>query len=104
MAAEYSGDDSKMKRYADSARKFARGQGAYFLGRNPNQYRLEDGYDLNLIIFSYVVGFGEKWPRKPHHRGASCPAQLSTECNKGYETSPNPNPSILFVRKPMFSF
>ena len=39
MAAEYSGEDSKMKRYADSARKFARGQGAYFLGRNPNQYR-----------------------------------------------------------------
>ena len=53
--------------------------------------------NANITSFSYVVGFGDKFPGKPHHRGASCPPQISTQCNKGHETSPNRNPSTIFV-------
>uniref|UniRef100_H2YTC8 Endoglucanase n=1 Tax=Ciona savignyi TaxID=51511 RepID=H2YTC8_CIOSA len=45
---------------------------------------------------SYVVGFGRNYPRKPHHRGSSCPRPPAI-CNhgSGFSTS-RPNPFILY--------
>jgi endoglucanase len=46
----------------------------------------------------YVVGFGRDWPKRPYHKGASCPdlSTSSTVCDwdTGY-ASPAPNYHIL---------
>ncbi|XP_005101787.1 endoglucanase E-4 [Aplysia californica] len=44
-------------------RKFAVEQINYILGDN----------HINGGCFSFEIGYGSKFPRKPHHRGASCP-------------------------------
>jgi len=43
--------------------------------------------------FSFVVGFGSKYPLQPHHRSSSCP--VSGSCNFGNFNAPGPNPHIL---------
>lgn len=43
---------------------------------------------------SYLVGYGDRYPEKVHHRGASIPEDVDTGCDghKWLETSkPNPN-------------
>ncbi|TVU39790.1 hypothetical protein EJB05_13230, partial [Eragrostis curvula] len=45
---------------ANDLRTFARSRLNYILGDNPKK-------------MSYVVGFGDKYPRRLHHRGASTP-------------------------------
>ena len=40
---------------------------------------------------SYVIGFGENYPKKPHHRAASCP-DIPAPCGFDYLNSPDPNP------------
>ncbi|XP_006814447.2 endoglucanase A-like [Saccoglossus kowalevskii] len=42
---------------------------------------------------SYVVGYGNNPPTRPHHRDSSCPAEGS--CNWSNYGSPNPNPITL---------
>lgn len=65
-------------------RKFAFSQVDYILGENP-------------MRMSYLVGFGDNYPKQVHHRGASIPADTSKvyDCNSGYvwfnSKSPNPN-------------
>jgi len=57
----------------------------YILGKNPLQ-------------MSYVVGFGDKYPRHVHHRGASIPNdRVKYSCTGGrrWRDSPKPNPNIL---------
>ncbi|XP_059625474.1 endoglucanase 8-like isoform X2 [Cornus florida] len=67
---------------------FAKGQVDYILGKNP----------LNM---SYMVGYGEKFPQKIHHRGASLPSvdqhPQHIDCKGGspYFGSSNPNPNVL---------
>lgn len=64
----------------------ARGQAEYILGKNP----------LNM---SYMVGYGNKFPQRIHHRGSSLPSigthPKKIECKDGtpyYQTMrPNPN-------------
>ncbi|KAJ8424023.1 hypothetical protein Cgig2_001726 [Carnegiea gigantea] len=64
----------------------AKQQVDYILGNNPAK-------------MSYMVGFGEKYPLKIHHRGSSIPSVHSHPgrigCNDGfqylYSSSPNPN-------------
>merc|ERR1712131_379539 len=64
------------------AKDFASSQVHYFLGENPKK-------------MSYVVGFGDLYPQRPHHRGASCP-QTQMACGDQFRDSGNPNPNILF--------
>ncbi|KAJ0024271.1 hypothetical protein Pint_09394 [Pistacia integerrima] len=63
-------------------RDFAKQQADYVLGDNPNS-------------MSYVVGYGSKFPKYVHHRGASIPADAKTGCKDGFKwlesTQPNPN-------------
>uniref|UniRef100_A0A0E0E6E1 Endoglucanase n=1 Tax=Oryza meridionalis TaxID=40149 RepID=A0A0E0E6E1_9ORYZ len=62
-------------------RNFAKSQADYLLGSNP-------------MKISYLVGYGDRYPEKVHHRGASIPEDVDTGCDghKWLETSkPNPN-------------
>ncbi|KAJ1271724.1 hypothetical protein BS78_06G148000 [Paspalum vaginatum] len=57
----------------DELRAFARSQLDYILGDNPRK-------------MSYVVGFGNKYPRHVHHRGASTPhSRVKYSCTGGYK-------------------
>lgn len=68
--------------------KLAKKQVDYILGDNPTK-------------MSYMVGFGEKYPKHIHHRGSSLPSiraqpqQIS--CNNGFQYlhSSSPNPNVL---------
>ncbi|KAL5728183.1 cellulase [Ranunculus cassubicifolius] len=68
--------------------EFAKGQVDYILGSNP----------MNM---SYMVGYGQKFPRKLHHRGASLPSieksQAHIDCKGGTFAyiSNNPDPNLL---------
>nr|ABA97969.1 Glycosyl hydrolase family 9 protein, expressed [Oryza sativa Japonica Group] len=62
-------------------RKFAKSQADYLLGSNP-------------MKISYLVGYGDRYPERVHHRGISIPENVDTGCDshKWLETSkPNPN-------------
>ncbi|XP_042414357.1 endoglucanase 9-like isoform X1 [Zingiber officinale] len=68
---------------AGALRDFARTQIDYILGKNPHQ-------------LSYVVGFGTKYPKHVHHRGASIPKnRVHYNCKGGWKwrdtRKPNPN-------------
>ncbi|KAK8936819.1 Endoglucanase 13 [Platanthera zijinensis] len=61
----------------------------YILGNNPKK-------------MSYMVGFGQKWPVKVHHRGASIISvrkdSTPVDCKGGFDKwfySPNPNPNVI---------
>ncbi|CAL1385139.1 unnamed protein product [Linum trigynum] len=64
-------------------REFAKTQIDYILGKNPRK-------------MSYVVGFGNHYPRHVHHRGASIPKnKVKYSCKGGWKwrdtKKPNPN-------------
>lgn len=63
-------------------RDFSTSQVDYILGKNPHN-------------MSYVVGFGQKYPKHVHHRGASIPKNKKVTCEGGLKwkesTSENPN-------------
>ncbi|XP_074566924.1 endoglucanase 9-like [Curcuma longa] len=64
-------------------RDFARTQIDYILGKNPQK-------------MSYVVGFGGRYPKRVHHRGASIPKNgVKYSCKGGWKwrdtRKPNPN-------------
>lgn len=63
-----------------SARKWAQSQVDYALGDSGR---------------SYVVGFGKKYPKYPHHAGASCPPEPHP-CDWSVFESKNPNVNILY--------
>lgn len=57
----------------------------YVLGKNP-------------LKMSYVVGFGNKYPKRAHHRGASIPHNgVKYGCKGGFKwrETKKPNPNIL---------
>jgi endoglucanase len=57
----------------------------YILGKNP-------------LKMSYVVGFGNKYPKRPHHRGASIPHNgVKYGCKGGFKwrESKKANPNVL---------
>lgn len=57
-------------------------QADYVLGDNP-------------MKLSYLVGFGDSYPQRVHHRGASIPADVDTGCNgQEWLKSPKPNPNV----------
>ncbi|KAK3023777.1 hypothetical protein RJ639_043393 [Escallonia herrerae] len=64
-------------------RKFAMSQADYVLGNNP-------------MKMSYLVGYGDNYPKFVHHRGASIPADATTGCADGFQwlDSADPNPNV----------
>ncbi|CAH9072028.1 unnamed protein product [Cuscuta epithymum] len=69
----------------DVLRKFAQTQIEYILGKNPKK-------------MSYIVGFGNHYPKHVHHRGASIPKnKIKYNCKGGWKwrNSKQPNPNIL---------
>ncbi|XP_019156590.1 PREDICTED: endoglucanase 10-like [Ipomoea nil] len=66
-------------------RKFAMSQADYVLGDNP-------------MKMSYLVGYGDNYPKYVHHRGASIPTDATTGCKDGFKwlesTQPNPNVAV----------
>ncbi|KAK9108734.1 hypothetical protein Sjap_016794 [Stephania japonica] len=66
-------------------RSFAISQLEYVLGDNP-------------MKMSYLVGYGKNYPNYVHHRGASIPADATTDCKAGFKwldsTEPNPNVAV----------
>lgn len=75
--AKYTRDGNKK----DALKNYARSQVDYAIGGN--------GFR------SYVIGWGYKYPRYPHHAPASCP-DLPAPCGKAQFTSRSPNPQILY--------
>ncbi|RZC63900.1 hypothetical protein C5167_025650 [Papaver somniferum] len=66
-------------------RDFAKTQVNYILGKNPRK-------------MSYVVGFGHKYPKHVHHRGASIPKnRVRYNCKGGWKwrDTHKPDPNIL---------
>ena len=68
------------KTYRDAV-CFARSQAAYLLGANPGGR-------------SYMVGYGPKYPQRPHHRAASCPLPPAP-CGWEWFDRDAPNPNVL---------
>ncbi|KAI3959803.1 hypothetical protein MKW98_029840 [Papaver atlanticum] len=67
---------------ADELRNFSRSQMQYILGANPSSY-------------SFLVGYGTRFPLHVHHRAASIPLDgHKYNCSSGrmWLTTPNPNP------------
>lgn len=57
-------------------------QADYVLGDNP-------------MKLSYLVGYGDSFPQRVHHRGASIPADVDTGCDgQEWLKSPKPNPNV----------
>lgn len=69
-------------------RQVAKRQVDYILGDNP-------------LGMSYMVGYGQRFPRRIHHRGSSVPsvsahpARIGCKEGSRYFLSPNPNPNLL---------
>merc|ERR1719322_1787122 len=54
------------------------------------------GYILGDTGRSYVVGFGENPPQRPHHRSSSCRSPITSPCGDNEKNSHNANPQILY--------
>ena len=52
------------------------------------------GYILGDSGHSFVVGFGQSPPERPHHAASSCPARPAV-CDWSAFTRPGPNPHLL---------
>ena len=61
--------------------------------RNKAKQQLD--YALGSTGRSYVCGFGNNPPVKPHHRAASCP-DMPQPCDSSAANSPDPNPQVLY--------
>jgi endoglucanase len=68
-------------------------------GINEAEYRKfaesQIGYILGDAGHSFVVGFGENSPTRPHHRASSCPVSRSTKCDWAAMNNQGPNPNVL---------
>ncbi|XP_035829206.1 endoglucanase 4 [Aplysia californica] len=68
-------------------------------GIHPTEYRhwamCQIHYALGDTGFSYVVGFGDDYPEKPHHRGSSCPV-IPAQCGSYVLRSHAPNTHTLY--------
>ena len=46
--------------------------------------------------FSFMVGFGSKYPLRPHHRAASCPKNQTQLCNYSFAETQERNQIIIW--------
>lgn len=53
-------------------------------------------YALGDTGRSFVVGFGQNPPQRPHHSSSSCPVDKSVACTWGDFSAAGPNPSVLY--------
>ncbi|KAH3741115.1 endoglucanase E-4-like [Dreissena polymorpha] len=66
-------------------------------GLSPDEYKKYALSQINYILgdnklhISYEIGFGNHFPKKPHHRGSSCPTNTNS-CDPG---SGADNPNVL---------
>ena len=64
---------------------------------NSNKYRLFSRKQIHYMLGdsgrSYVVGFGNNPPQRPHHRSSSCPS--TGTCDWNNYNNPGPNPQTL---------
>ncbi|KAG0485569.1 hypothetical protein HPP92_009648 [Vanilla planifolia] len=73
---------------AAELRRAAKRQVDYILGDNP-------------MRISYMVGYGERYPLRIHHRGSSLPSvaehpgRFGCKAGTSYYLSPHPNPNLL---------
>ena len=77
---------ANFENYSDvhAAKRFhnwAQSQVDYVLGAKSNGY-------------SYMVGYGKKYPRRPHHRAASCPKDMSKVCDYSFALEKDDNPTV----------
>lgn len=79
MVSDLSDDPHKARRY----HKWSQSQIDYVLGAKNNG-------------FSFMVGFGKKYPLRPHHRGASCPKDPKEICNYSFAESEERNPIVIW--------
>uniref|UniRef100_A0A2C9KE36 Endoglucanase n=1 Tax=Biomphalaria glabrata TaxID=6526 RepID=A0A2C9KE36_BIOGL len=72
-------------------------------GINTADYRKWAVEQINYILgdnnhdggcYSFQIGYGSKFPRQPHHRGASCPDRPAP-CSGAQLNDPGPSPQIL---------
>ncbi|KAK0059958.1 endoglucanase E-4 [Biomphalaria pfeifferi] len=72
-------------------------------GIDSTRYRKWAAEQVNYILgdnhhsggcYSYMVGYGSKYPQQPHHAGASCPDRPAS-CGWAQYSSPSPNPQVL---------
>ncbi|CAF1040180.1 unnamed protein product [Adineta steineri] len=65
---------------------------------NKQQYVDFATQQINYILGdsgrSYVIGFGQNYPQRPHHVSSSCPDRPAV-CNWDAFSDPNPNPQLL---------
>ncbi|CAD5330355.1 unnamed protein product [Arabidopsis thaliana] len=77
-----------LKIQPNSLRRLAKRQVDYILGDNP-------------MKMSYMIGYGNRYSRQIHHRGASSPSITThptpIKCSEGWNifSSPNPDPNVL---------
>ncbi|WAR15156.1 GUN4-like protein, partial [Mya arenaria] len=70
-------------------------------GLHPQQYRCWALSQINYALGdnptnrSYVVGFGNNAPKRPHHRSSSCPS-MPAPCGWDEQKNPGPNPHVLY--------
>ncbi|XP_059173971.1 endoglucanase E-4-like [Physella acuta] len=72
-------------------------------GINTAKYRQWAVEQINYILgdnhhdggcYSFQIGYGSKYPRQPHHRGASCPDRPAP-CGQEQLSAPGPSPQTL---------
>ncbi|GFR70504.1 endoglucanase [Elysia marginata] len=92
---------AKTNRYAGNAAFMA--LLAAEAGIEPQTYRQWAAEQINYLLgdnnhnggcFSYEIGYGNKYPEQPHHRGASCPDRPAP-CGSGQLNADAPSPQIL---------
>ncbi|KAK3581338.1 hypothetical protein CHS0354_016181 [Potamilus streckersoni] len=68
-------------------------------GIHATEYRKWAETQINYILGdngrSFVVGFGQNPPERPHHRGSSCPL-IPAPCSYFEFQQPGPNPHVLY--------
>ncbi|CAF4058933.1 unnamed protein product [Adineta steineri] len=68
------------------------------IGINTQEYVDFASRQINYILGdsgrSYLIGFGENYPQRPHHRSSSCPSRPAS-CDWNSYNSPSPNPQVL---------
>jgi len=83
-------------RYSSNTAFFALMAAKY--GLHQDQYRqwamCQINYALGDTGRSYVIGFGQNYPLRPHHRGSSCP-MIPAPCGWEAQQNPGPNPHVL---------